>query len=87
MEDLYIILATIIIYGLYFVIMVRRYRVYSQISTKVVVIFVSSLSIGYLLSELQHVWSIHLMILLVLFVFGLFFYTWKLYRQLNEKQS
>ena len=85
MEQFYFLLVILAIYILYYVILVRKYRTYEKISTRVVVIAVSSMASGYLLSELRQAWSIHLLILLVLFVFGIFFYTWKLYRQLQEK--
>ncbi len=53
MEQFYFLLVILTIYILYYVIRVRKCRIYEKISTRTVVIAVSSLASGYLLSELR----------------------------------
>ncbi len=75
---------TLLAYLVCYIYLVRKYKIYKLAITKVIAVSISSLAIGYIASELSHQFSIHMVILLLLFISSLVIYSIKLVKINND---
>ncbi len=73
-----ILIAILVIYLFFYLYFVKKLKIYKFVVTQIIIISVSSLAIGYLISEIRFHFAIHLLILLLLFTTGLIIYGIKL---------
>jgi len=83
MNPIPIYIITAIIYIVFYILLVKKYEIYKSIITKIVMVSLSSLAVGYLGSELINQFTIHILILILLFTTSLIIYTIKLLRSIT----
>ncbi len=76
-----ILVVSVVVYLLFYFFVIRKYKIYTLPITKIIIISVSGIAIGYLVSELQIMYTSHLLGLLILFAVGLVYYSVKLVRE------
>ncbi len=72
---------SLIVYLLFLFFVIRKYKIYRSPITKIIVISVSGIAIGFLVSELRVMYTPHLFILLLLFAGNLIYYIVKLVKE------
>jgi len=78
MDTILILVITFAVYLVFYLYFVKKNKIYKSILTQVVVVSISSLGIGYLISEIRTHFTFHLLILILLFTSSLIFYSVKL---------
>ncbi len=78
MDTILILAITFAVYLIFYLYFVKKNKIYKSILAQVIVVSISSLGIGYLISEIRTYFSFHLLILIMLFTSGLIFYSVKL---------